>query len=68
VIDPALSVLPVHRLRIVLARIGVTCNTSEMLEQRMARYFDRAAQQARPVLWSFLSSLPGADPIGRRAA
>jgi hypothetical protein len=67
VIDPALSVLPVHRLRIVLARIGVTCNTSEMLEQRMARYFDRAAQQARPVLWSFLSSLPGADPIAESA-
>jgi hypothetical protein len=61
--DPDASSLTVRRLRIILARIGVTCTSRTMLEQRMSRYFDRAAQQAHPVLWSFLSSLPDAEDL-----
>jgi len=61
--DPEMSALSVRYLRIVLARIGVTCNNKAMLSVRMTRYFDRAVQEARPVLWSFLSALPGAEDV-----
>ena len=53
--------LAVRRLRVVLARIGLTSNSPSLL--RLPRYLDPDAQEAEPVVWSFLSALNGAEDL-----
>lgn len=56
--------LATRTLGVVLARIGLTSNRRELLYP--ARYLDPEAQEASPVIWSFLSALKAArdEPEG----
>jgi hypothetical protein len=56
--------LAARTLRVVRARVGLTSNSRGLIYP--ARYLDPAAQEAEPVIWSFLSALNAAhdEPVG----
>jgi hypothetical protein len=60
-VEQAAGALAVRRLQVVLARIGLSSNNPALL--RLPRYLDPAAQEERPVIWSFLSALHGATDL-----